>query len=86
MVTGLLVSQLSTGSLVRTFCDHVKSEPEPPDHRPSSNVDFPVAWITGPATDPSLKLQIYLTAFFDLILKTKKSKAQKDLEAFFFKT
>jgi hypothetical protein len=38
------------------FVDHVKSEPEPPDLRPSSNVDFPVAWITGPATDPSLTL------------------------------
>jgi hypothetical protein len=42
------------GSLVRTLNDHLKSEPEPPDLRPSSNVDFPVAWITGPATDPSL--------------------------------
>jgi hypothetical protein len=41
------------GSLVRTLNDHLKSEPEPPDLRPSSNVDFPVAWITGPATDPS---------------------------------
>jgi hypothetical protein len=40
------------GSLVRTLNDHLKSEPEPPDLRPSSNVDFPVAWITGPATDP----------------------------------
>jgi hypothetical protein len=43
------------GSLVRTLNDHLKSEPEPPDLRPSSNVDFPVAWITGPATDPSLE-------------------------------
>jgi hypothetical protein len=43
------------GSLVRTLNDHLKSEPEPPDLRPSSNVDFPVAWIAGPATDPSLK-------------------------------
>jgi hypothetical protein len=39
---------------VRTLNDHFKSEPEPPDLRPSSNIDFPVAWITGPATDPSL--------------------------------
>jgi hypothetical protein len=38
---------------VPTLNDHFKSEPEPPDLRPSSNVDFPVAWITGPATDPS---------------------------------
>jgi hypothetical protein len=29
-------------------------KPEPPDLRASSNVDFQVAWITGPATDPSL--------------------------------
>jgi hypothetical protein len=42
------------GSLVRTLNDHLKSKPEPPDLRPSSNVDFPVAWNTGPATDPSL--------------------------------
>jgi hypothetical protein len=41
------------GSLVRTLNDPLKSEPEPPDLRPSSNVDFQVAWITGPATDPS---------------------------------
>jgi hypothetical protein len=40
---------------VRTLNDHFKSEPKPPDLRPSSNVDFPVAWITGPATDPSLE-------------------------------
>jgi hypothetical protein len=53
------------GSLVLTLNAHLKSEPTPPDHRPSSNVDFPVAWITGPATDPSL---------FDLVdpLSTKK--------------
>jgi hypothetical protein len=41
------------GSLVRTLNDQLKSEPEPPDLRISSNVDLPVAWITGPATDPS---------------------------------
>jgi hypothetical protein len=37
--------------LVRMLNDHFKSETEPPDLRPSSNVDFPVPWITGPATD-----------------------------------
>jgi hypothetical protein len=47
-------NQHAMGSLVRTLNDHLKSEPEPPDLRPSSNVDFPVAWMTGPATDPSL--------------------------------
>jgi hypothetical protein len=31
------------GSPGRTLNDHLKSEPEPPDLRPSSNVDFPVA-------------------------------------------
>jgi hypothetical protein len=47
-------TKLPTGSLVRTLNDHFKSELEPPDLRPSSNVDFPVAWITAVATDPSL--------------------------------
>jgi hypothetical protein len=51
---GLLLQCIPMGSLVWTLNDHLKSEPEPPDLIPSSNIDFPVAWITGPATDPSL--------------------------------
>jgi hypothetical protein len=39
---------ITNDSLVRTLNDNLKSEPETPDLRPSSNVDFPVAWITGP--------------------------------------
>jgi hypothetical protein len=51
----LVIITNAMGSLVRTLNDHFKSELEPPDLRPSSNVDFSVAWITRPATDPSLK-------------------------------
>jgi hypothetical protein len=43
---------------VRRLDDHLKSEPEPPNLRPSSNVDFPVASITGPATDPILSQHV----------------------------
>jgi hypothetical protein len=57
----LVIIANAMGSLVRTLNDHLKSEPEPPDLRPSSNVDFPVAWITGPATDPSLCFGFLLT-------------------------
>jgi hypothetical protein len=40
-----------------TKCGHscdMSSPTQSPDHKPSSNSDLPVAWITGPATDPSL--------------------------------
>jgi hypothetical protein len=54
MVTGCWLGNNQRAAWCGHFFDHVKSEPEPPDLRPSSNVDFPVAWITGPGTDPSL--------------------------------
>jgi hypothetical protein len=37
----------------QTFCDHVKSEPEPPDLRPSSSVDFP-----GPQDPPRIPVSV----------------------------
>jgi hypothetical protein len=39
---------------VQTIHDHAhtKSDPEPPDLRPPSNSDLPVAWITDPDMEP----------------------------------
>jgi hypothetical protein len=68
-------------SLVRTLNDHLKFEPEPPDLRPSSNVNFPVAWITGPATDPSLNLKsLNLTNIYPNNNKSNNKVKSKPLE------
>jgi hypothetical protein len=42
-------------TIVRTFMWYELPDTKSPDPKPTSNSDLPVAWITGPATDPSLK-------------------------------
>ena len=44
-----------SASSVQTLVHCVVKYSRPPDLEPSSNVSLPFAWITGPATDPSLK-------------------------------
>jgi hypothetical protein len=43
-------------SSVRMLVHCVVKYSRPPDLKSSSNVSLPFAWITGPATDPSLLL------------------------------
>ena len=53
-----------TPSLVRTLVQHVTQCSRTPVLKPSSNSGLPIAWITEPATDPSLSA----------LLKTSLSK------------
>jgi hypothetical protein len=53
---------------VRTLVHCVVKYSRPPDLKSSSNVSLPFAWITGPATDPSLLQQIILKETQDWLL------------------
>jgi hypothetical protein len=48
-----------------------KPDTKSPDPKPSSNSDLPVAWITGPATGPSLGrgLGVFLTLLLFIKIK-----------------
>ena len=47
------IMPMLTPSLVRTLIQRATVHSRTPVLNPSSNSDLPVAWITGPATDPS---------------------------------
>ncbi|CAB4065481.1 unnamed protein product [Lepeophtheirus salmonis] len=46
-----------TPSLVRTPVQRVALHSRTPNLKPSTNSSLPVAWITGPATDPNLQIK-----------------------------
>ena len=57
-----------TPSLVRTLVQRDTQCSRTPVLKPSSNSSLPFAWITGPATDPSLQNQLQTRVFDRLLL------------------
>ena len=60
------IMPMLTPSLVRTLIQRATLHSRTPVLNPSSNSDLPVAWITGPATDPSRLTQPKL-GFINLV-------------------
>ena len=63
-----------TPSLVRTLVQRDTQCSRTPVLKPSSNSSLPFAWITGPATDPSLQNQLETRVLERLLLLRSNSR------------
>ena len=65
-----------TPSLVRTLVQRDTQCSRTPVLKPSSNSSLPFAWITGPATDPSLWNQLETKVFESFLLYTSSMRIE----------